>query len=114
MQQVEIRHAHFFCGLGGGKGFNRARPVVGNQQAKFRCIGGIDVDPAGIVTSGPVMTRTGDVRDWMRQQVAYQDGTTAIVQAHTWTGHATDLMYCVGKARAGRLLDGITHDGFPS
>lgn len=45
----EIRHAHLFCGLGGGaKGFNRARPTVGQLTAKFRCIGGIDVDPAGI------------------------------------------------------------------
>jgi hypothetical protein len=49
MNNVEIRHAHFFCGLGGGaKGFNRARPVVGHQVGRFRCIGGIDVDPAGI------------------------------------------------------------------
>lgn len=49
MTSTEIRHGHFFCGLGGGaKGFNAARPVVGNVQAKFRCIGGIDVDPAGI------------------------------------------------------------------
>lgn len=49
MTTVEIRHAHFFCGLGGGaKGFNAARPRVGNQEARFRCLGGIDVDPAGI------------------------------------------------------------------
>ncbi|CAD5378984.1 DNA cytosine methyltransferase [Pseudomonas sp. OF001] len=42
-------HFHFCCGLGGGaKGFNRARPVVGNQQAEWRCLGGIDVDPAGL------------------------------------------------------------------
>ena len=45
----EIRHAHFFCGLGGGaKGFNRAKPKGGGLSGKFRCIGGIDVDPAGI------------------------------------------------------------------
>lgn len=49
MTSIEIRHAHFFCGLGGGaRGFNRARPVVGNLQAQFRCIGGIDVDAAAI------------------------------------------------------------------
>jgi len=49
MHAVEIRHAHLFCGLGGGaKGFNRARPTVGSMVARFRCIGGIDVDPAGI------------------------------------------------------------------
>lgn len=49
MNTVELRHAHFFCGLGGGaRGFNRARPAVGNLQARFRCIGGIDVDAAAI------------------------------------------------------------------
>ncbi|HSV48407.1 MAG TPA: DNA cytosine methyltransferase [Ramlibacter sp.] len=48
-QHVDIRHGHLFCGLGGGaKGFNKARPMVGNMLGKFRCIGGIDVDPAGI------------------------------------------------------------------
>src|SRR5690606_19777827 len=37
------------CGLGGGaKGFNRAKPIVGNMQAEWECLGGIDVDPAGL------------------------------------------------------------------
>ncbi len=45
----EIRHAHLFCGLGGGAmGFNRGQARVGNMQARFRCLGGIDVDPASI------------------------------------------------------------------
>jgi site-specific DNA-cytosine methylase len=45
----EIRHAHLFCGIGGGaKGFNRAAPRVGNTQARFVCAGGIDVDPGAI------------------------------------------------------------------
>lgn len=45
----EIRHFHFFCGLGGGaKGFNRGSARVGAMQARFRCIGGIDSDPAAI------------------------------------------------------------------
>lgn len=45
----EIRHFHFCCGLGGGKkGFNRARPQLGSTAGVFRCIGGIDVDPASI------------------------------------------------------------------
>jgi site-specific DNA-cytosine methylase len=49
LKQVEIRHFHLFAGLGGGaKGFNRARPTVGDLQAAFRCIGGIDVDPAAM------------------------------------------------------------------
>lgn len=49
MTPVEIRHFHLFAGLGGGaKGFNRAQPRVGNLQAKFRCLGGIDVDAAAM------------------------------------------------------------------
>ncbi len=45
----EIKHGHLFCGLGGGaKGFNEAQPRVGNMVGKFRCLGGIDVDPAAI------------------------------------------------------------------
>lgn len=49
MTSIEIRHFHLFVGLGGGaRGFNRASPRVGNLQATFRCIGGIDVDPAAI------------------------------------------------------------------
>jgi len=44
-----LKHFHFCCGLGGGaKGFNRSKPIVGNMQAEWRCIGGIDVDPAGL------------------------------------------------------------------
>jgi site-specific DNA-cytosine methylase len=43
----EIRHFHLFCGLGGGaKGFNRAQARAGGLQARGRCVGGIDVDPA--------------------------------------------------------------------
>ncbi|HGY3213633.1 TPA: DNA cytosine methyltransferase [Pseudomonas aeruginosa] len=42
-------HFHFCCGLGGGAaGFNRARPWVGNVEAEWVCLGGIDVDPAGL------------------------------------------------------------------
>lgn len=47
MSDIEIRHYHGFCGLGGGaKGFNRGHARVGELNAKFRCIGGYDVDPA--------------------------------------------------------------------
>lgn len=50
MEEIrEIRHFHMFCGSGGGgKGFNSAQPRVGNMIGKFRCIGGIDVDPGAI------------------------------------------------------------------
>lgn len=47
---IEIRHFHLFCGLGGGaKGFNKGRARVGNLTARFRCIGGVDNDPAAII-----------------------------------------------------------------
>ena len=59
-----IRHFHMFCGLGGGaRGFNRARPVVGNCQAKFRTIGGIDVDVASIADFGRLSGVPGTVLD---------------------------------------------------
>lgn len=45
-----LKHFHMCCGLGGGaKGFNRAKPIVGNLQAEWQCLGGVDVDPAGLV-----------------------------------------------------------------
>lgn len=45
----EVTHGHLFCGLGGGaKGFNRSKARVGKLVAKFRCVGGIDNDPAAI------------------------------------------------------------------
>ncbi|MBP2841151.1 DNA cytosine methyltransferase [Pseudomonas sp. PNP] len=45
----KLYHFHFCCGLGGGaKGFNKAKPIVGNMQAEWECIGGVDVDPAGL------------------------------------------------------------------
>lgn len=49
MSTVEIRHFHLFCGLGGGaRGFNHGQARVGSMTASFRCIGGIDNDPAGL------------------------------------------------------------------
>lgn len=44
-----LKHFHFCCGLGGGaKGFNKSKPIVGNIQAQWQCIGGIDIDAAGL------------------------------------------------------------------
>ncbi|MFU4283378.1 DNA cytosine methyltransferase [Pseudomonas paraeruginosa] len=49
MLKRTLYHFHFCCGLGGGaKGFNRSRPRVGNVEAHWECLGGIDVDPAGL------------------------------------------------------------------
>ncbi len=48
INNIEIRHAHICGGLGGGgKGFNKASPRVGNMVGKMRCLGSVDVDPAG-------------------------------------------------------------------
>ncbi|MES0071902.1 DNA cytosine methyltransferase [Mesorhizobium sp. M0058] len=47
--EIEFRHFHLFCGLGGGaKGFNKGHARVGSLNANWRCIGGVDVDPASI------------------------------------------------------------------
>lgn len=49
MLKRTLKHFHFCCGLGGGaKGFNKSKPVVGNMQAEWQCIGGIDIDAAGL------------------------------------------------------------------
>lgn len=64
MNTREIRHFHLFCGLGGGaRGFNRASPRVGNLQARFRCLGGIDVDGASIRDFGRLTGVPGTVLD---------------------------------------------------
>lgn len=61
---VDITHGHLFCGIGGGaKGFNRARAVVGNVTARFRCVGGIDVDPGAIADFGRLTGVPGTVLD---------------------------------------------------
>lgn len=72
-----------------------------------------DANAAQIIQSGPVTSRNGDVADWMLQQVSFADGRDAEVRTHSWTGNATDLMFNVGKKAAGRLLDGVEHNGFP-
>lgn len=49
MRKHVLKHFHLCCGLGGGaKGFNKSKPIVGNLQAEWQCIGGVDVDPAGL------------------------------------------------------------------
>lgn len=60
----EITHFHLFCGLGGGaKGFNQGEARVGNIEAKFTCLGGIDVDPASIKDFGRLAGVPGTVMD---------------------------------------------------
>lgn len=60
----EIRHFHLFAGLGGGaRGFNRGTARVGAMQAVFRCLGGIDVDPAAVRDFGRLAGVPGTVLD---------------------------------------------------
>lgn len=64
MSTLEIRHFHLFCGLGGGAaGFNAGQSRVGSVQAKFRCLGGIDVDAAAIKDFNKLAGVPGTVLD---------------------------------------------------
>lgn len=64
MKTVEVRHFHLFAGLGGGAaGFNRGEARVGSLQAKFRCLGGIDVNTAAIADFGRLAGVPGTVLD---------------------------------------------------
>ncbi|GIK83053.1 MAG: hypothetical protein BroJett024_41580 [Alphaproteobacteria bacterium] len=61
---LEIRHFHLFAGLGGGAaGFNRGEARVGSLQARFRCLGGVDVDPAAMRDFGRLAGVPGTVLD---------------------------------------------------
>ncbi len=47
IERREIRVGHMCCSIGAGaKGFNKGSAKVGNLEARFRCIGGIDVVPS--------------------------------------------------------------------
>lgn len=67
----------------------------------------------GATSDDPITDRHGNVRDWMRRYVCCGDDRADRLQAHSFTNHSTDLVYRVGKTRAGRLLDGRTWDQFP-
>ncbi|HLY89075.1 MAG TPA: DUF5131 family protein [Acetobacteraceae bacterium] len=70
---------------------------------------------ARIARDGPVTDRWGNVADWMSRYVVFDDDAGAArVRGHSFTEHATDLVYRVGKKSAGRLLDGVQHDGVPA
>ncbi|MEH6564610.1 MAG: DNA cytosine methyltransferase [Halopseudomonas sp.] len=49
MIKREYKHFGFCCGLGSGQaGFNDSVLRLHNMQGSWRCLGGIDVDPAGL------------------------------------------------------------------
>lgn len=69
MQTVEIRHFHLFAGLGGGaRGFNRGQARVGSLQARFRCLGGIDIDHAAMRDFQRLSGVPGTVLDLMDRE----------------------------------------------
>lgn len=72
----EIRHFSGFCGLGAGsKGLNKGKARVGNMVAKFRCIGGFDIDPAAVRDFKRLTGCDGTVLDAFdrEQYVAYHE-----------------------------------------
>lgn len=88
----EIRHFHLFCGLGGGaKGFNESSARVGSMKGVYRCIGGIDNDPAAIADFNNLAGVPGTVLDmFSREQYTafhgseppadWQEATSADIQ----------------------------------
>jgi site-specific DNA-cytosine methylase len=64
MKRVQLKHGHFFCGSGGGAmGFNMGDARVGNLEAEFVCVGGIDIDYAAIQDFNRVAGCKGTVMD---------------------------------------------------
>ena len=60
----DIKHFHLFCGAGGGAlGFQRGHARVGRAHARFRCLGGVDSDPAGIADFSRLVGTKGTVLD---------------------------------------------------
>lgn len=64
MDYREVRHFHLFCGLGGGAaGFNRGEARIGNLQARFRCLGGVDSSAPAIADFSRLAGVPGTVLD---------------------------------------------------
>lgn len=73
----EIKHFHLFAGAGGGAlGFQRGHARVGRVTARFRCLGGVDVDPDGIRDFGRLVGVPGTVLDLFDAE-----------QFRAWHGH---------------------------
>jgi site-specific DNA-cytosine methylase len=119
MSTTEIRHGHLFCGIGAGaKGFNKARPSVGNVTGVFRCIGGIDVDREAIADFGRLTGVAGTVLD-LFDRSQYIDfhgrepgvdwseaGTTEIHRAFNWERPHIVFLSAPCKGFSGLLSEG--------
>lgn len=69
-RELEFRHFHFYCGAGGGAlGFNRAHARVGRISGRMRCIGGVDVDEAGIADFTRLVGVPGTVLDLFTREM---------------------------------------------
>ncbi|SES11726.1 Site-specific DNA-cytosine methylase [Vreelandella subterranea] len=100
----EVKHFHLFCGLGAGaKGFNRGHARVGNMEARFRCLGGVDVDAHAIADFGRMTGTPGTVLDMFdRDQftafhgheppAGWQESTAADIQAAAG-GEAPNILF---------------------
>lgn len=98
-KNVEIRHFHLFCGLGGGAaGFNNGEARVGNLQARFRCIGGVDVDSAGVRDFQKLSGVPGTVLD-MFDRNQYTDFNGAEPPAHWREASLDDIRRAAGNER---------------
>lgn len=77
MLKRELKHFGFCCGLGSGAaGFNDSHPVVGNVRADWRCIGGVDIDPAGLADFEKFTGTKGTLLDlFTREQYIAFHGT---------------------------------------
>lgn len=71
-------------------------------------------DAFGVTEDRPITDRYGNVPDWMARYTICGDDRADRLTAYSFTEYATDLVYRVGRKRAGRLLDGIEHNGFPT
>lgn len=62
--EIEVRHFHLFCGLGGGaRGFNAGSARLGSLRATFRCLGGVDSDARAVADFGRLAGVPGTVLD---------------------------------------------------
>lgn len=95
----EIRHFHLFCGLGGGAaGFNHGEARVGNMQARFRCLGGIDVDAAAIKDFNRLAGVPGTVLD-MFDRDQYRDFHGVEPPAGWREAQPSDIQRAAGNER---------------